>query len=225
MKIKLLILSFIALPALSISSLSQSTKTDPLYAKLRPSSNYWDRDARHVPVRISRLSRNRKLAAVGDTLYMLDAQNQIVWTWSAQGPRLTDLPVMDSKRTIYVIGDDLLWVALDSATGKEKWRGSANGRASYTQIKLYQKDMYLVVTYMMAYRENGGDKTLQDQLTLCRGNDILWNTYIPPDATIRVQGANVWAINKRKNRTIKRKIVIPRHLGRSIGKVSPEDRE
>ena len=210
------ILTFITLLLLADSSLAQ-----PEYAKLRPSSDYWDRDAKRVPVKISRASQNRKLAAVGDTLYMLDERGQVVWTWSAGGPPLTDLPVIDSKGTIYVIGYDLLWAALDSATGKEKWRGTANGRALYSQIKLYKGDMYLVVTDMEGYRENAfPGEVIKDTLTLCRGNSILWEAEIPAGASIQVRGDKVFVVTKRRNLVVRREVAIPPHFDKPIGKVS-----
>jgi outer membrane protein assembly factor BamB len=215
MKSENIILSLITLLLLTTSSFAQAE-----YAKLRPSSNYWDRDAKHVPVKISRLSQNRKLATVGDMLYMLDARNQIVWSWSSGGAPLTDIPVMDSKGTIYAIGLDLIWAALDSANGKEKWRGTANGRAVYSQIELYKGDMYLVVTNMEGYRENLSDKTIEDNLTLCRGNTILWATHIPANAKIQVRGGKVFALIRRKHSIMKREITIPRSFGKPIGKVS-----
>lgn len=211
-----IILSLITLLSFTNSSLAQSE-----YAKLRPSSDYWDRDAKHTPVKISRMSQNRKLATVGDTLYMLDERNQIVWTWAAGGPPLTDLPVIDSKGTIYVIGYDLLWVALDSATGKVKWQGTANGRAVYSQIELYKGDMYLVVTDMEGYRANAyPGELIKDNLTLCRGNSILWETEIPAGARIQVRGDKVLIVTKRKHRIVRREVTIPHHFDKPIGKVS-----
>jgi hypothetical protein len=205
-----------ALGAMSDKQREVESKT----AGLRPSEKYWDQSARRVPVRLTRLSRGRKLATAGDTLYMLDAQNRVVWTWSTQGPPLTDLPIVDSQATIYVIGFDLIWAALDAATGKEKWRGTANGRAVYTQLRLYKDDLYLVVTDMEGYRVNLSDRTIQDNLTLCRGNDILWETSIPAGTRIKVQNGRVFALVRRKNRMVRREIVIPHKLGAPIGKVS-----
>ncbi len=212
-----IILSLITLLSFANASLAQSE-----YAKLRPSSDYWDRDAKRIAVRISRVSRDRKLATVGDTLYMLDERKQIVWTWStAGGQPLSDLPVIDSKGTIYVIGYDLLWAALDSATGKLKWRGTANGKAVYSQIELYKGDMYLVVTDMGGYRANSyPGVVIKDKLTLCRGNSILWETEIPAGARIQVRGDKVFVVTKRKNRVVRREVAIPRHFDQPIGKVS-----
>ena len=190
------------------------------YPSLRPSRDYWDRNARKVPVQISHLSPNRRLAAVGDTLYMLNARNRIVWTWSTEGPPLTDLPVVDSNGIVYVIGFDLIWAALDSATGKEKWRGTSNGRAVYSQIELYKKDRYFVVTSMEGYRDSLSDRTIPDELTLCRGNAILWETDIPKGTKIEVRGNKVFGVIRRKNQIRRREIIVPRNLGKPIGKVS-----
>jgi hypothetical protein len=211
-----IILSLTTLVLLAHPSIAQ-----PQYAKLRPSSKYWNRNAKRIPVKISRVSQKRKLATVGDTLYMLNEKNQVVWTWSAGGPPLTDLPVIDSQGTIYVIGYDLLWAALDSATGKVKWRGTANGRAVYAQIELYKGDMYLVVINMEEYRANAYPKqVIKDELRLCRGNSILWHTEIPAGAGIQVREDKVFVVIKRKNQIVRQGVAVPRHFDRPIGKVS-----
>src|SRR5438876_9268022 len=106
--------------------LSTSAWPQSKQPELRPSAKYWDYVDPHPIVHISRLSRNRRLASVGDTVYMLDVHNQIIWTWTSKGPPLTDLPIVDSTGTIYVLGYDLLWAAIDPDTGREKWRGTAN---------------------------------------------------------------------------------------------------
>jgi hypothetical protein len=151
---------------------------------------------------------------------MLNARNHIVWTWSTQGPPLTDLPVVDSKGAIYVIGYDLIWVALDSTTGKQRWRSTGNGKAVHSQIELYKEDRYLVVTDMQGYRVGPSDRTIKDDLTLCRGNAILWQTDIPAGTKIEVRGSKVFGVIKRKNRIIRQEIIIPRNLSKPIGKVS-----
>lgn len=133
---------------------------------------------------------------------------------------MNDLPIIDSKGTIYVIGMDLIWAALDSTTGREKWRGTANGRAAYWQIKLYRDDMYLVVINMEGYRDSLHDKTIEDKLRLCKGNTILWERRIPADVRIQVRGKKAFVVFKRKSSLVKRMVVIPRHFGKPIGKVS-----
>jgi hypothetical protein len=213
---KRILFLLIALSLTSIISLAQSG-----HPKLHPSPDYWDNRARHTLVHIVPLPKNRKLAVVGDTLYMLNVRNRVIWKWSSEGPPLTDIPIIDSKGTIYVIGFDLTWVALDSATGKEKWRNTASGRAVYSQIKLYKGDMYLVVTDMQGYRENLYNKKIKDHLTLCKNNVILWETDIPAGAIIEVRGNRIAAVVKRKGRRLRYTIAIPQEFGRPIRKVNP----
>jgi len=188
-------------------------------AKLRPSDKCWGRDA-PVSVHFSNLSGKRILATADDTLYMLGRQNEVLWTWSTQGPPLTDIPVIDSNGVLYVIAFDLTWVALDSATGKEKWRqDTANGRAAYSQIELYKGNMYLVVTDMTGYRHMLADNTMEDSVTLCRGNSVLWGTQIPARARILVKGSKVYWLAKHKGLTLRREILIPRRVGKPLRKI------
>ena len=206
-----------ALIATLLSAMPASPQSQ--YAKLRPSGGYWERNARRVPVHITRLSQHRKLATVGDSLYMLNAGNRVVWTWSSGGAPLTDLPIIDSKGTIYVIGYDLLWAALDSATGKVKWHGTAGGRSVYSQIKLYREDTYLVVTDMQGYKAYPSEE-IEDHLTLCRGNAILWETRIPARARIEVRGGQVFTRIKRRGSFVRRVVKVPRQFGEPVGRVS-----
>jgi hypothetical protein len=80
--------------------------------------------------------------------------------------------------------------------------------------------MYLVVTNMEGYRKNFPGQTIEDYLTVCRGNDMLWERRIPAGATIEVRGGRVLAIIRGRSRTKVLRITIPRHLGTPIGKVS-----
>ena len=186
---------------------------------LRPSSGFWGQDFKLLR-QVSQVSKNRKLAAVGDTLYMLDNRNRIVWTWTTEGAPLTDFPVIDSQKIIYAIAYDLTWVALDSQTGKKLWQGTANGRAVYSQIELYKDDMYLIVTDRTGYRENNypGEET-NDNLTLCKGNSILWDTEIPAGAKIRVRNGDVYIVFKQKKKTVMQRIKIPRSFDKPLGKI------
>jgi len=186
---------------------------------MRPSSQYWDYAEPHPTLHISRLSRNRKLASVGDTLYLLDRRNRIIWKWTADGPPFTDNPIIDSKGTIYVLGYDLLWAAIDSVTGQQKWRSTANGRGVFSQIKLYRHDMYMVVTDMEGYRDSLRDKTIEDDLSLCRGNDILWETHIPSNSRLKVLGNRVFIVYKQRGKVVRRPVIIPRRFGKPIGLV------
>jgi hypothetical protein len=187
---------------------------------LRPSEHYVDYGFGPPRLHVARLSRNRKLASIGDMLYLLDRRNQIVWKWSSDGQEFNDLPVIDSAETIYVVGQDLLWAAIDSASGREKWVGTANGRASYSQIRLYRGNMYLVVTDMSGYRESLRDRKIKDELSLCQRNAVLWETHIPANARIAVSGAKVLITYKHQRHFIRRLIIIPRHFGKPIARIS-----
>lgn len=201
------------------ASLAQSERP-----KLQPSKNYWGYwggGSRLPKVHLIPVSGNRRLASVGDTLYMLDNRQRLLWKWSApNGEPFTDLPIMDSAGNIYVVGGDLMWVAIDSETGHQKWRGTANGRAVFSQIKLYRRNMYLVVTDMEGYRDSLNDKTIEDGLSLCRGNSILWKSHIPTGARIQVRKDQVFIIIRRKNGIVRRAVRVPRHFGKPIGRVS-----
>jgi hypothetical protein len=151
---------------------------------------------------------------------MLDARNRILWTWSSQGPALTDLPVVDSTGTIYAIGYDLTWVALDAKNGREVWRRTANGRAVYSQIGLYEGDMYFVVTDMEGYRDSLSDRKIKDVLSICRGNSILWETHIRAGSRIKINGNKVIAVLNQKGHILRKLIATPHKFGAPIGKLS-----
>ena len=192
--------------------------------QLRPSKNYWGYwggGPRHPKVHLLPLSGNRRLASVGDTLYMLNRHNRIVWKWTSNGPTFTDLPIIDSTGTIYVIGYDLLWAAIDSSDGRKKWTVGANGRATYSQIKLYQGNMYLVVTNMGGYRDSLNQRNIEDHLSLAKGNALLWETSIPPDSRIEVSGTKVFVVSNRKKHIVRRLIKIPRQFNQPIRRISP----
>lgn len=211
MKFKILV-TFVVLFSMVSFSFAQS--------KLRPSADYWGKeDVKNIPVQISRLSRNRKLAMAGDTLYMLNARNQIVWKWTTGGAPLTDFPVIDSRGILYVIGYDLIWAALDFKNGKKLWQGTASGKAVYSQIELYKDDMYFVVTDMIGYRENRSNILTKDKLTFCKGNGILWSTEIPISSKIKVRRGEVFAVYKRKKRTVVKKIKISNRIDNFVGTI------
>lgn len=212
-----LALGLILMLVLAASSAAQSK-----HLQLRPSKNYWDwAGPRHPKIHFLSARGNRRLASVGDTLYMLDNRGRMLWTWSApNGQPFTDLPVMDSSGNIYVIGYDLLWAAIDSATGHEKWRGTADGRALFSQIKLYRRNMYLVVTDMRGYRDSLTDATIEDQLSLCKGNSILWQSPIPAGAEIQVRNDRLFIVVRRRNGVLRRAVRVPHHFSNPIGRVS-----
>src|SRR5712691_6243908 len=169
------------------------------HARLRPSPSCWPSGKQCESVRVTRLSHGRKLAAAGDTLYLLDARNRITWEWRTNGPAFTDAPVIDSTGTIYVVAYDLIWAALDSVNGHVKWQRSVSGRALLSQILLYRHELYFVVTDMRAYRDSL-HPIVESTVELCKDNTILWETTIPQEARIRTTGNKVFVIFKLKQR-------------------------
>jgi len=188
--------------------------------RLRPSENwkFWaDTDVRLSVYRVP-LSKGRNIVAVGDMLYLLNQRKRILWSWESGAP-IWDAPVVDSDGTIYVVGPDLLWAAVDSVTGQEKWRGTANGRAAFTQIKLYRSSMYLVVTDMSGYRESLRDNSIEDTLSLCKNNALLWETSIPAHTRLQVRGRAVFVVYKRKGHFIKNRVLLPRRFKGPISRI------
>jgi hypothetical protein len=152
-------------------------------------------------------------------LYLLNRKNRIVWDWTANVP-FYDAPVIDSQGTIYVVGYDLLWAAIDSSSGKEKWRGTMNGRAAFTQLKNYGSDMYLVVIDMSGYRDSLRDNSIEDRMSLCKRNSMLWQTAIPANSRIQSSGGMVFAVYKHERRLIRKPIKIPKYFGKPISIIS-----
>ncbi len=211
------IIAPLILPKIEPNNNSKPEQPKPVsIAELRPSSGYWGQDFKPLK-QVSKVTKNRKLVAIGDTLHMLDDRNLIVWTWTTGGAPLTDFPVIDSEGIIHAIAYDLTWVAIDSESGEKLWQGTANGRAVYSQIELYKKDMYLVVVDMSGY-DYPGEET-NDILYLCKGNSFLWNTEIPARAKIQVRKGNVYIKYKQKKKTVLQKLKIPRSFDKPLGKI------
>jgi hypothetical protein len=188
-------------------------------ARLRPSLHFWDFVEPLPKIHVFPLPRKRRLISVGDTLYMLNQQNRILWQWTSDGPPFTDDPILDSGGTIYVIGYDLTWAAIDSSTGHEKFRSTANGRGLFSQIELYRRDSYLVLTDMSGYRDSLRDNTIEDFVYLCRGNDVLWGANIPAKGRLRISGDKVFLVFLRHNRIVRWSLRIPHHPREAVGLV------
>jgi outer membrane protein assembly factor BamB len=131
---------------------------------------------------------------------MLDSKKNVVWKWSTEAASIIDQPVIDSTGTIYVIALDMIWVALDADTGKEKWnRNGVVGRTGASQIKAYKDDMYLVVEDMSGIRNGPSDDSIKNELLLCKGREILWKKDFPIDAVLKVWGDKILAVNYSKD--------------------------
>jgi outer membrane protein assembly factor BamB len=146
------------------------------------------------------ISSDRLLVTVCNTLYMLDSKKNVIWKWSTTAASIVDQPVIDSTGTIYVIALDMIWVALDAATGKEKWNLNGNiGRTVNSQIKAYKDNLYLVVVDMGGYRNSPSDDSPKDKLSLCKGKEIIWTKDFPAGAVLQVWGDRILAVNYGKD--------------------------
>ena len=155
-----------------------------------------------TPIKIAPvvISSSRKLAIVGDTMYMLGPQQRILWKWDiGNGADIVDRPIVDAHGFIYVIALDGIIFSLDSK-GKQRWLWRLNGASSFSQIKSYINEQYLVVRDNSTYRElRGFDE--DDDLYLCKDRDVIATTAFPRNATLRVRGKRIYAITKVRHRT------------------------
>jgi outer membrane protein assembly factor BamB len=152
------------------------------------------------------ISPDRLLVTACNTLYMLNGRKEVIWKWTTKGAAFTDQPVIDSTGTIYAIACDLIWVALDSETGQLKWRQGANGRATYTQIKPYKDDQYLIVVNMGGYRDMSPSFHDEDTLFLCKGTQVIWEKDFPADATLQVWEKRILAVTYKDSRLVMEEI-------------------
>ena len=136
------------------------------------------------------ISLDRLLIPVGDTLYMLDSQNRIVWHYSFEPNIIRDVMVGPSGE-IYVTASEALILVLNPL-GKEIWRtGMSSGSASYGQIKNYA-DGFLVIVDMEAYRMKGSNSV--DILEFWKDRKQQWRKPFPPGARLHVAGNRILAV-------------------------------
>jgi len=179
---------------------------------LRPSAKYWDYVDPHPIVHTSRLSRNRRLASIGDTVYMLNAHNKIIWTWTSKGPPLTDLPIIDST------GTSTFWDTTCFGPQSIPTQAARNGEYGKWTSTLFSDKALSTGLLLSGHRHVGvqreSSRSIKDNLTLCRGNTILWDTEIPALAQIQVSGKRVFVIYSHKKRLVRVPLNIPLHLSK-----------
>ena|ERR1700730_6506989 len=140
------------------------------------------------------MSSDRLLVPVGDTIYMLDSDNRIVWDYSFEPDIIRDVMV-DPKEDIYITASEALILVLNSS-GKEIWRtGMGNGSAWYTQIKSYGEG-FLVIVDMQAYREKGSKS--EDILEFWKDRKQQWSKPFPRGAKLQIAGTRILAIATTK---------------------------
>jgi hypothetical protein len=152
-------------------------------------------DEKYTPRAISPIdvSADRLLVPVGDVLYMLDSNNQVVWEYVLEPDIIQDVMV-DSKGDSYVTVSDGLLLALNAA-GKEVWRTGMMGSANYGQIKSYETG-FLVIVNMQGYREKGSDS--EDILQFWKDRKLAWEKPFPREAKLQVWANKILAVKPIK---------------------------
>lgn len=142
------------------------------------------------------VSANRMLVPVGDTLYMLDAKNQVVWNYSFEPNIIFDV-LTTPEGTIYAAASDGLLIALDAA-GKRVWGNDGMcGSGNYTQLANYEGG-FLTVLSMEAYRA-GKSSNAEDILAFWKDRKVVWSKAFPRGAELFVWGGKVLAVTRTKD--------------------------
>ena len=140
------------------------------------------------------MSSDRLLVPVGDTLYMLDSHNRIVWSYSFEPDIIRDVMV-DPNEDICITASEALILVLN-ASGKEIWRtGMSIGSASYGQIKSYGGG-FLVIVDMEAYRMKGSNS--EDIVEFWKDRKHQWSKPFPRGAKLQISGNRILAIATTK---------------------------
>lgn len=141
------------------------------------------------------LPANRLLVPVGDTLYMLDAGNRVVWEHSFEPNVILDF-IAAPEGTIYVAVSDGLLFGLD-ASGKEAWGSSMCGSANRTQLQNYGGG-FLAVISMENYRAGKGSGS-EDILEFWKDGKVVWSKEFPRQAELFVWGNKILAVTRTKD--------------------------
>ncbi|HKF50365.1 MAG TPA: PQQ-binding-like beta-propeller repeat protein [Terracidiphilus sp.] len=146
------------------------------------------------------LPDGRLLLSRFGTVFMLDATGKQLWKYEtdSENESLTSEPAYNAETNeIGIVGYDLLFVRLDAATGKEKWRASTVGDAVFTRVTAYGRG-FLVVVNMAHYRENDRMEHLKyrtsDRLEYWgETKDVEWSADFPIGAQLLVSGKQIYA--------------------------------
>lgn len=156
------------------------------------------------------LPNGRTLAAAGDLLYLLGANQRTVWRYEV--PQVViDFAYIEATGMVYVTGGDNFMCILDAATGRELARESRNGSAGFGAVIPYGDDECLVMDSFGGYRAHlGAADPMQDGATAWRGTRMLWHVETPPDAELQVVGSKIYAVTKTRTRILVKEIKVPK---------------
>lgn len=158
------------------------------------------------------VSPSRLLVTDGSTVYMLDAKGRVVWQWAGGESFgegfITDQPVRIGD-TIYVVGRELTYAALDVATGavKQAW-GSPYG-AHFSQIEKYKDGQYLAVVDLSGVGCTNTVCSDDDMLQVYKGGEMQWQVEFPRGAQLLLRGGKIYALIYRGESVEMREIEPP----------------
>ncbi|MGH9961190.1 MAG: hypothetical protein ACREBC_29385, partial [Pyrinomonadaceae bacterium] len=124
---------------------------------------------------ITPLRNGDLLVNVDNTLYRLDGQRRIVWSYQTT-QLVIDYAYVDSTNLVYGTAGDNTMFILNATTGKVELFDSRNGSAAYGVTVNYGDDMCLVTDNFVRYREKFRDLKIEptnDGITCWRGTKIL----------------------------------------------------
>jgi hypothetical protein len=162
--------------------------------------------------------RGELFLMLGNTLYRLNSQKEIVWTYK-EFQVMFDFEFVPATDLIYGTAGDGVMFILDAATGKKLQRDEYNGKAAYGSVKAYKRDECLITSNYAGYREHWWEDltadairnvpTAKDEITDYRGTKVLWSRDFPPDADLLVDGERILALTKTTKNIYVKEVPVP----------------
>ena len=157
--------------------------------------------------RIAWLPKRYRLVGLENHLFRIDSRRRVIWAHK-EFQVLFDFAFVDSTGLVYVTAGDNNFFILDATTGEELHRESRNGSAAFGEVRPYGRDQCLVTDYNGGYRDRNF-RDMPDGVSAWRGVKMLWHREIPAEASIQVNGREIYAVYKRKGVTIRKRILPP----------------
>jgi hypothetical protein len=150
--------------------------------------------------RVTPLASGHTLISYAGGLFRLDQQGKTIWSYPGLMV-LISYTYVPANNLIYGTAVDNFMFILDARSGKELYRISRNGSASYGETIPYGTDGCLIVEPRGEYRERHSSFGLlvMDKPEAWRGLKRLWEIEIPPEAKISVVGGKIFATTKTDN--------------------------
>lgn len=182
---------------------------------LVPSPDYWE-SVEPVRRQVLALDKGRRLVVVGDSLFAIDQEDFLLWSWTLNGQPIIGKPVLLPDGTLVVIACDMIFAGLDVADGSVKWKKGANGRANYSQIGIFRDDVYFIVVDLSEYRfgfREFGNSIFADYVGLYAGDSCFWSTKIPADSVVDVSQGRMYVTYFKNGKKHRRQLAVSLDTG------------